>query len=127
MSGIQADIDKLRDFARNLPEPDVLELQLLSYFKVTAPDFAGKVGHFTDGVELSSVYGKKVEQFDDASRRLVAQLRALQSTVNWIADQYDKARTEDQIGASDVDRQFNSGLTAPPPTSPPPTSPSTAS
>jgi hypothetical protein len=118
MSGIEADIDKLRDFARKLPNPDVLEQQLLSYFKVAPPDFAGKVGHFTDGVELTSVYGNKVEQFDAASRKLVAQLRALQSTVNWIADQYEKAKTEDQIGASDVDRQFNAGLTGPPPTSP---------
>jgi hypothetical protein len=127
MPGIQADIDKLRDFARRLPNPDVLELQLLSYFKVAPPDFAGKVGHFTDGVELSSVYGKKVEQFDEASRRLVAQLRALQSTVTWIADQYEKAKTEDQIGASDVDRQFNTGLTTPPQTSPPTSPPTTAS
>jgi hypothetical protein len=116
MSGIQADIDKLRDFARKLPDPDALELQLLSYFKVAPPDFAGKVGKFTDGVELSADYGKKVRLFDDASRKLVGQLRALQSTVTWIADQYEKAKTEDQVGASDVDRQFNAGLTAPPPT-----------
>jgi hypothetical protein len=112
-AGIEADIAALRDFVRNMPSPDVLEQQLLQYFKVTPPDFAAGEGKFTDGVALSASYSGKVDHFDAASRKLVAELRALQQTVSWIADRYEQARREDQVGASDVDRQFNAGLAAP--------------
>ena len=111
-AGIEADIAALRDFVRTLPPPEMLEDQLLSAFKVTPPDFTGGQVKFTDGELLKLEYRDKVDQFDAASRKLIARLRALQQTVGWIADQYEQAKREDQVGASDVDRQFNAGLTA---------------
>jgi hypothetical protein len=112
-TGFDADLKALQDFVTNFMDIDDLEAKLTKSYAVVMPDFGQGVTDFTDGVNIATTYGLRINNFNASAKKLIAEVRSLKATVKWIGDQYQNAQNEDVVGAADVDRQYNAGSTGP--------------
>ena len=108
--GFDADLNAIRTFIAQFPDVDDLSSNLTSY-EVKVPDFGQGVQNYVDGVGLANVYKDKVKRFSDQATKLTTQLTSLLNTIKAVESSYEKAKSEESVSASDVDRLFNSGGT----------------
>lgn len=122
-TGLEVDTQNLRDFASAvdalvslITAPGFVDPNLVPDVNKKLPDMGQHVAEFTDAVGLFRVYdGLRRELIGDAGQpggslgTFVSELKTLATIAGQIADNYDRAQSEDQFSSSMLQQALASG------------------